>query len=430
MEQIAFGQKSRQAGPSVYSWILRKRNCMKYKFLRKKLTAVFLSACLAFVPAFSAFAETEETSEDTSDDHLAWYYDPVETDSIPGWPHGPSIEARSAVLMDLRTGTVLYSKNPDVAMYPASITKIMTCLLACENLDMSGKMIMSESAAYGIEAGSSSVYADTGEELTMIEAMNALMLESANEIALRLAEMSSGNAKKFGELMNKRARQMGCTGSHFNNPHGLTDPNHYVTAMDMAKISFYAWKNPLFRQFVTTQYGEIAANNVRKETLYMQNHHRMMPNRNYAYDGVLGGKTGYTMAAGATLVTFAKRDNMFLCAVVMNSIESCYPDTATLFDYGFNEFKCMDMWLRNGSKVRLLPSDLKILNEKQAFEFPSAVYVTVPKGVERTDIERVQYKEDLAGSNIPTIMNDFYYNGVKVGSGRQYEYQIMQDLLK
>ena len=403
---------------------------MKYKFLKKKISAVLLSACLAFMPVLSAFAETEETTEEAADEHLSYYYETVDTDSIPGWPAGPSIEAKSAVLMDLRTGTVLYSKNPDAAMYPASITKIMTCLLACENLDMSGQMVMSESAAYGIEAGSSSVYADTGEEMTMIEAMNALMLESANEIALRLAEMISGNAKKFAELMNQRARQMGCTGTHFNNPHGLTDPNHFVTAMDMARISFYAWKNPLFRQFVTTQYGEIAANNVRKETLYMQNHHRMMPNRNYAYEGVLGGKTGYTMAAGATLVTFAKRDNMMLCAVVMNSIESCYPDTATLFDYGFNEFKCMDMWLRNGTRVRLLPTDLKILEEKQAFEFPAAVYVTVPKGVSRGEIEREQYQENLAGSNVVTVMNELYYNGVKVGSGRQYENQMMKDLQK
>ena len=399
---------------------------LKYKFLKNRLSAFLLAVCLACSPVLPVLAETEEPAEE----HLAYYYEPVDTDSLPGWPQGPSIEAKSAVLMDLRTGTVLYAKNPDVSMYPASITKIMTCLLACENLNMNDMMIMSESAAYGIEAGSSSVYADTGEEIPMVQAMQALMLESANEIALRLAEMISGNAKKFGELMNKRARQMGCTNTHFNNPHGLTDPNHFVTAMDMARISFHAWKNPMFREFVTTQYGEITANNVRKETLYMQNHHRMMNGRNYAYEGVLGGKTGYTMAAGATLVTYAKRDNMYLVAVVMNSTENCYPDTAALLDYGFNEFKCMNMWLKNGSKIRLLPQDRKILNEKQAFEFPIAVYATVPKGVGRDEIERVQYQENLSGSNVITIMNDLYYNGIKVGSGRQYENQMMKELFR
>ena len=125
--------------------------------------------------------------------------------------------------MDAVTDTVLYSKNADNKLYPASITKIMTALLVCENLDMNDSLTMSEAAAYGIEAGSSTIYAETGEVFTVEQAVMALMLESANEMALALAEKTSGSVKKFVELMNQRAEQLGCHNTHFNIPNGLHD---------------------------------------------------------------------------------------------------------------------------------------------------------------------------------------------------------------
>ena len=178
--------------------------------------------------------------------------------------------------MDAVTDTVLYSKNADNKLYPASITKIMTALLVCENLDMNDSLTMSEAAAYGIEAGSSTIYAETGEVFTVEQAVMALMLESANEMALALAEKTSGSVKKFVELMNQRAAQLGCKHTHFNNPNGLHDEKHYTTANDMMKIAKAAWYNPLFRKFVTTQTYEIPPTNKQPETRYLLNHHKML----------------------------------------------------------------------------------------------------------------------------------------------------------
>ena len=271
--------------------------------------------------------------------HSATYSQAADTDSIKGWPAGPSIEGQSAVLMDAVTDTVLYSKNPDDRLYPASITKIMTALLACENLDMNDTITMSQEAAYGIEAGSSTIYAETGEVFTVEQALMALMLESANEMALAIAEKTSGSVKKFVELMNQRAAQLGCKNTHFNNPNGLPDETHYTTASDMMKIAKAAWYNPEFRKFVTTQTYEIPPTNKQSETRYLLNHHRMMSGQSYAYDGVLGGKTGYTNVAGNTLVTYVKRGNSILIAVVLNSTNGAFPDTTSLLDYGFDNFE-------------------------------------------------------------------------------------------
>ena len=241
--------------------------------------------------------------------------------------------------MDMVTGAVLYSKNADKVQYPASITMIMTSLLAAEHLNMKDKIVMSQSAAYGITiSDSSSIYADTGEEFTTEQAMMAVMLQSANEMTLALAEETSGSVKKFVELMNLKAKQLGCTGTHFNNPNGLPDELHYTTASDMAKIARAAWYNPTFRKYTTTTYYEIPPTNKFAETRYLLNHHKMMKGNTYAYEGVMGGKTGYTDAAGNTLVTYAKRGNMRLVSVVMKSINGAYADTAALLDYGFNNF--------------------------------------------------------------------------------------------
>ena len=253
------------------------------------LTGMLCAGILTSQPAVTYAAETSATPEAG---HSETYSQASDIDSVKGWPTGPNIEGQSAVLMDAVTDTILYSKNAKDKLYPASITKIMTALLACEYLDMNDTITMSQEAAYGIEAGSSSIYAETGEVFTVEQALMALMLESANEMALALAEKTSGSVKKFVELMNQRAAQLGCKNTHFNNPNGLPDETHYTTAGDMMKIAKAAWYNPRFRKFVTTQVYEIPPTNKQSETRYLLNHHKMMPGQSYAYDGVLGGKTG------------------------------------------------------------------------------------------------------------------------------------------
>lgn len=404
--------------------------------LRRIICGLVCTALFAAQPGMVWASEDSGENTDieatpTPDPHTEAYYQPADTDSIEGWPKAPGIEGKAAVVLDIQTGAVIYSKNADEKLYPASITKIMTTLLACENLDMNDTLVMSEEAAHSIEGISSGIWADTDEEFTMEQALMAVMLESANEVSLAVAEKTSGSVKKFIELMNERARQMGCTNTHFNNPHGLPDVNHYTTAGDMAKIAKAAWYNPLFRKFMGRILYEIPPTNKFAETRYLLNHHKMMEGRDYAYEGVMGGKTGYTEASGSTLVTYAKRGDMRLAVVVMNSINGAWSDTANLLDYGFDNFQKVSVNVSNRPPKQFLPCEKYILKDsgnQLAFYYPHQIYVTVPKDVtpDRTELKRTTVANVLG---MPTILNEYFYQDHMVGSGVQYEKEVFSDLL-
>ena len=411
----------------------------KIKHIRKILCG-FLCTVIAVSPAVSASAaEYDEygapivTATPTPVPHTEYYEQAPDTDSIEGWPQGPKIEGESAILVDMVTGAVLYSKNADKVQYPASITKIMTSLLAAEHLNMKDKIVMSQSAAYGITiSDSSSIYADTGEEFTTEQAMMAVMLQSANEMTLVLAEETSGSVKKFVELMNLKAKQLGCTGTHFNNPNGLPDELHYTTASDMAKIARAAWYNPTFRKYTTTTYYEIPPTNKFAETRYLLNHHKMMKGNTYAYEGVMGGKTGYTDAAGNTLVTYAKRGNMRLVSVVMKSINGAYADTAALLDYGFNNFTRTAVKTEPETmSVSYLPAEKYILKDYKdctlchRYQVPS---VTLPNGA---DISTLNSSRSLCKNSVglPILEITYSFNGQRTGCAKYYFETLLSDRL-
>ena len=348
------------------------------------------------------------------------------------WPEGPEISCASAIVMEVNTGTVLYEKKSHKVRYPASITKIMTLLLGSENLNPEDPLVMSQSAAYGIEVGSSSIWADTGEEFTIEQALMAVALESANEMSLAIAEEVSGSSKKFVELMNERAAELGCTNTHFNNPNGLPDELHYTTANDMARIASYAWQNPTYRSYVTEDYYEIPPTNVQSDTRYMLNHHKMMAGRDYAYDGVLGGKTGYTTVAGNTLITYAQRGNTTLVAVVLQSIGGAWSDTAALLDYGFDNFQKVKVSsLITSATTDLLPSEKYIISSTEDVDsfFPLRnAYVNLPADADKSSLTI----EKTILTNEPgalRLQSTFYYNGQPVGWGTQIEKNILSDLL-
>lgn len=411
----------------------------KIKHIRKILCG-FLCTVIAVSPAVSASAaEYDEygapivTATPTPVPHTEYYEQAPDTDSIEGWPQGPKIEGESAILVDMVTGAVLYSKNADKVQYPASITKIMTSLLAAEHLNMKDKIVMSQSAAYGITiSDSSSIYADTGEEFTTEQAMMAVMLQSANEMTLALAEETSGSVKKFVELMNLKAKQLGCTGTHFNNPNGLPDELHYTTASDMAKIARAAWYNPTFRKYTTTTYYEMPPTNKFAETRYLLNHHKMMKGNTYAYEGVMGGKTGYTDAAGNTLVTYAKRGNMRLVSVVMKSINGAYADTAALLDYGFNNFTRTAVKTEPETmSVSYLPAEKYILKDYKdctlchRYQVPS---VTLPNGA---DISTLNSSRSLCKNSVglPILEITYSFNGQRTGCAKYYFETLLSDRL-
>lgn len=258
------------------------------------------------------------------------------------WPAGPEIVSASGIVIEVDTGTILYEKNVHDAYYPASITKILTTLLAIENSGMDEVVTFSSDAVHKTEG--SGIARDVGEEMTMEQCLYGVMLASSNECAYAVAEHVTGGAiDAFIQMMNERAVQIGCKNTHFTNCHGLPDERHYTSAYDMALIAQEAYKNETFRIICGTKTYTIPFTNKHTdEETYLQNHHQMLypyRTRKYLYDYCLGGKTGYTIAAKNTLVTYAEKDGMTLICVVMNAQSGHYDDTRALFDFCFDNFK-------------------------------------------------------------------------------------------
>lgn len=259
----------------------------------------------------------------------------------------PNIAAGAAILIDANTKTVLYEKNAYEKEYPASITKLMTALLAIENLSPTDTITFSTEAIFGIETGSSHIGINVDEQLTVDQALHGLLLMSANEVANGLAEAVSGSITAFTELMNQRAKELGTLNTHFVNPHGLHDDNHYTTAYDMALIASYLADNAYFLQIMQDTTYQIPATNKTNEIRYLYQQHKMLnPLRDAVIyrEDVIGGKTGYTDQARHTLVTLARQGDTTLVAVVLQSEkDALYPDTAKLLDYGFNSYYSLQL---------------------------------------------------------------------------------------
>ena len=278
-------------------------------------------------------------------ENQAAYNKTIESNEWDNWPTGPSIYAESAIVMEADTGLILYAKDMEAKNYPASITKIMTALLALENCELNEEVEYSYYATHSIEYGSSSIARTEGEILTVEESLYALMLSSANECANALAEHIAGSNEAFAVLMNEKAEELGCVNTHFSNPSGLHDENHYTCAFDMALITKAALENDDFRRIAGTDYYTLRATNKNPEELWMQNHHYMIaPYRTSKYldDTIFAGKTGYTTDALNTLVTCGKRNGMDIIVISMRTRSTgekgipLFTDTAALLDYANN----------------------------------------------------------------------------------------------
>ena len=283
----------------------------------------------------AADADDESTEVSTVSGSAAMYM-PSET---IGDVEAPLITAEGAILMDADNGVILYQKNMDTPYFPASITKIMTCLLAVENCSLSETVTMSNEAVFGIDRTSSNVGLDVGQKISMEEAILCVMLASANEAASAIAEHVSGSIGEFVKLMNQRAEELGCTHTHFANANGLPNEDHYISPHDMALIAKAFNDNDTCRRLASMRDYDVAVTATQPDEIHLLNHHKMYANLPYAYDPVVWGKTGYTMAAGATLVTVAENDGMSLiCVVMKDQSEKNYTDTRILFDFGFNNY--------------------------------------------------------------------------------------------
>lgn len=258
--------------------------------------------------------------------------------SVSAMIQEPVVVAEGAVLMDASTGQVLYGKKQDQQFYPASITKIMTALVVLERCNLSDVVTFSASATTNLESGAVSLDIMEGDKLTVEQALYGLLLKSANEIGNGLAEHVGGSIGGFADLMNERAKELGCKNTHFANPHGLNDSTHMTTPYDMALIMRAALQNETFRKIdATLTYNFPATKKAGARTITM-GHKMMYPSDSRYYEGIIGGKTGYTSKAGNTLVTGAERNGVRLVAVVMKAKGTQYTDTKALLDYGFANY--------------------------------------------------------------------------------------------
>ena len=261
----------------------------------------------------------------------------VRAEGETAWPKDPEVYSESAILVEATTGTILYEKNAEETRYPASITKILTVLLALENGKMDDEIIFSEDSLRKTEG--TRIGFDVGEIISVESCIYSVLLGSDNQCAYALAEHIGGTYDRFIEMMNERVKKIGCVNTHFNNPHGLPDDNHYTCAYDMALITKEAMKNATFRQFFSTKQYTVPATN-KADSRLINNHHIMVLDQdaNYHYDGITGGKNGYTSLALNTLVTTASQNNMELICVVMKTSSTHYSDTRNLLNYGFQNF--------------------------------------------------------------------------------------------
>lgn len=251
----------------------------------------------------------------------------------------PVIQAEGAVVMDAATGTVLYGKNANNRYYPASITKLMTALLTLEHTNMTDMVTFSAQATTNLESGSVSLGIAAGDKLSVQDSLYGLLLKSANEIGNGLAEHLAGSVSNFAEMMNARAKALGCTNTNFTNPHGLNDSNHYTTPYDMALIAREAFKNPTLCKIASTTSYQFPATKLAGARTITMGHKMLYTTDSRYYPGIIGGKTGYTSLAGNTLVTCVEQDGVRLIAVVMKSKSTHYTDTKALLDYGFAKMK-------------------------------------------------------------------------------------------
>ena len=265
----------------------------------------------------------------------------VDTNKIQGWPQAADIASDTGILMDADTGTVLFDKGGDQQRYPASITKIMTLLVAVENSSMDEQVTFTETGVRNVAADSSNINSKVGEVMTMQDCLHALMIISANDAAAQIAEHVGGTEQNFIDMMNQRAAEIGCTNTHFANSSGLPDENHYSSAKDMALIFSEGLKNKYFGIVIGDADYTIQPTNMTSDKRVMHTHHPMFaPESDIYYPGCIGGKTGFTNLAAHTLVTAVEQNGTTYIAVVMHGVElsTCCLDSKALFDYGFGNF--------------------------------------------------------------------------------------------
>ena len=354
---------------------------------KKRLSAALLALGICISLISPVPAKAAEVTENTG----------ISTNAIPGWPQAQDITSTAAVVVEESTSTILYAKNMDQPLYPSSAVKIMTCLVALENSSLDEQVTMTETGVAEVTDGSANISSQLGEIFTMEQCLYAIMVGSANDIALQVAEHVSGSVEAFVQKMNEKAKEVGCKDTVFTNPTGLPDENQHTTAHDLARITRAAMQNDTLRTISSSVSYTIPATNLSGgDRVLTSNFTMIKPGDPAYYQGCLGGKEGFTQASGSVLATAANRNGMTLICVVLNGASGQTDDEAiALLDYGFNNFK----------KVSLGNNDFSIV---------SGGTVIIPSSASASDLKTTDQKQDDG-----TLKRKYFFgNDKQVGSAK------------
>lgn len=324
----------------------------------------------------------------------------------------PTVSADSVVLMDATTGKILYEKNKNSAYPPASTTKIMTALLVLEKTNFNDVVTVSKNAEM---ADGSKIYIFEGEKISVKELLYGLLLASANDCAVALAEHISGSIEEFAVLMNEKAKSLGCENTNFVNPNGLYDVNHKTSAYDLALIMQELTKYTQYKEISTTPSYIMAPTNKCTEKRPLWNGNRLIhKNDKYYYPGCEGGKTGYTIQSKHSYIATANKNGQkLIVALVHDSKKTFFSDSKKLFDYGFDNFELSkyfnkndvvsDLTLEDGTVLPLLASkDFYIVKAKDSTLTPNII--AEQKNLDLTSIK----KGDIISESVITFEDDSY----------------------
>lgn len=344
--------------------------------------------------------------------------------TIIDWPTAPTISAGSAILIDADTGAILYDKNSHTKAYPASVTKIMTGLLAIENCSFDEVVTFSPQAANSVKWDEANIATKVGEQYTVEQALYALLLSSANEVAYGIAEHVGTTLPNFVEMMNTRAKELGALNTHFNNASGLFDPNHYTTAYDMAMIGRTCFTNSTFSSIDSyIGYYKLGPTNLTNVVRSLSSKNLMFKNQQFYYEYCKGGKTGFTDESGYTLISYAVKDGMKLICVTMKESkpDDRYIDTKALFEYGFNNFKKISV--SNSDVSSLFNSSnyysSKVYGDSKINFSMDASYIDLPNSATISDVGLTLENNASNDTNSQydyTAKLNFMYNGNIVGN--------------
>lgn len=336
----------------------------------------------------------------------------------------PDTYSSACLLMEESTGKILYSKNANSIMYPASTTKIMTAILTLEKCNLSDTAVVSHNAVFSIPSGYSTASLVEGEVLTIEQLLNVLLIPSANDAAVVLAEHIAGSVEAFSDMMNSKAVELGCLNTHFVNPNGIHNENHYSTAYDLALIGKYAMQFPTFKEISSkTRYTLPITNAYSKEDrIFNTTNDLIKPNyssspTNYYYKYATGGKTGYTDPAGQCIVATATKDNVSLIAVTLHgdftedNLSQRALDCKALFEYGFNNFSMVSI-----AKKGDVASNMKVPNSTKDSSsldllYSDDIYAFVPNGFDTSSVTpNIKLSSTFAPIAQDTILGTISYD--------------------